>query len=64
MDASVESGRMGRPINNGVAYANSYSKVIKVRGRAALCIFANKDIKPGDETMYYYNRGVQTEYPW
>lgn len=60
MDAAREDGSLGRIVDDHI---NPYSKMetITVDGKTQLCLFALKDINPGEEITYNY--GV-SDCPW
>lgn len=62
IDASFESGRLGRLVNHGDTKSLLNAKMRAVAGPTGptLCIFAIKYIKKGDQILYDY--GVQV--PW
>ncbi|KAK1793183.1 hypothetical protein P4O66_011592, partial [Electrophorus voltai] len=53
VDASVDDGSLGRLINDD-SNPNSKMKVIPVNDVPHLCLFALRDIQPGEEITYDY----------
>lgn len=52
---------MGRLVNDEEMNPNSKMKVTRVDGRPHLCLFALKDIGPGEEITYNYG---DSDWPW
>lgn len=52
---------MGRLVNDDAVNPNSQMKVTRVDGRPHLCLFALKDIGPGEEITYNYG---DSDWPW
>ncbi|XP_055080972.1 uncharacterized protein LOC129456606 [Periophthalmus magnuspinnatus] len=61
VDASREDGSLGRLVNDDHLNPNSKMKIIRVDGRPHLCLFALKDISPGEEITYNYG---DSDWPW
>ncbi|MEQ2257350.1 hypothetical protein ILYODFUR_033976 [Ilyodon furcidens] len=61
VDAAREDGSLGRLVNDHAVNPNSKMKVTRVDGRPHLCLFALKDIGPGEEVTY--NCG-DSDWPW
>ncbi|XP_073787868.1 uncharacterized protein isoform X2 [Danio rerio] len=61
VDAAREDGSLGRLINDNHINTNSKMKIINVDRKPYLCLFATKDISPGQEITYNYD---VSEWPW
>ncbi|XP_070411621.1 uncharacterized protein [Nothobranchius furzeri] len=61
VDASREDDSLGRLVNDDHVSPNSKMKTITVNGQPHLCLFAIKDIKPGEEITYDYGN---SDWPW
>ena len=53
IDASVDDGSLGRLVNDN-SNPNSRMKIISVSQVPHLCLFALRDIQPGEEIAYDY----------
>lgn len=66
MDATSESGRIGRLLNHSVS-GNCTTKVISIKDDPYLILVASKHIKPGEELLYDYgerNKDAIASHPW
>lgn len=54
IDASKEDGTLGRLVNDDHVHPNCKGKRIMVNGRPHLCLFAVREIFPGEEITYNY----------
>ncbi|XP_054862388.1 uncharacterized protein LOC118469710 [Amphiprion ocellaris] len=61
IDAAKEDNSLGRLVNDDHISPNSKMKTIAVTGIPHLCLFALKDIKPGEEITYNYG---DSDWPW
>ncbi|KAI3354602.1 hypothetical protein L3Q82_019106, partial [Scortum barcoo] len=61
VDAAKEDGSLGRLISDEHVNPNSKMKTIKIDGKPHLCLFALKDISPGEEITYNYG---DFNWPW
>ncbi|XP_028275106.1 serine/threonine-protein kinase PAK 1 isoform X25 [Parambassis ranga] len=61
VDAAKEDGSLGRLVNDEHVNPNSKMKTIKVDEKPHLCLFALKDISPGEEITYNYG---DSDWPW
>ncbi len=61
IDASKEDGTLGRLVNDDHIHPNCKVKRIMVEGRPHLCLFAAKEIFPGEEITYNYG---DSSWPW
>ncbi|KAK3507684.1 hypothetical protein QTP70_033538 [Hemibagrus guttatus] len=61
VDAAREDGSLGRLVNDDHINPNSNMKIITVKGKPHLCLFATKSINPGEEITYNYG---DSEWPW
>jgi len=66
VDATGESGRLGRLLNHSVN-GNCATKVISIKDDPYLILVASKQIKPGEELLYDYgerNKEAIESHPW
>ncbi|KAM9707776.1 uncharacterized protein ACNS7B_000282 isoform 5-T5 [Menidia menidia] len=61
VDAATDDGSLGRLVNDDHLSPNSRMKTVKVNGKPHLCLFAIKDINPGEEITYNYGN---YDWPW
>lgn len=61
LDASVEDKSLGRLVNDDHNKPNCKMKTIDVGGMPHLCLFALRDIAPGEEITYNYG---DAGWPW
>lgn len=61
IDASVEDKSLGRLVNDDHRKPNCRMKTVDVAGVPHLCLFALRDIAPGEEITYSYGDG---DWPW
>ncbi|KAF4082026.1 hypothetical protein AMELA_G00146890 [Ameiurus melas] len=61
VDAAREDGSLGRLVNDDHMNPNSKMKTITVDRKPHLCLFAIKDISPGEEISYNYG---DSDWPW
>lgn len=61
VDASQEDGSLGRLVNDDGNFPNCKMKTVEVQGRPHLCLFALRDIMPGEELHYNYGNA---DWPW
>uniref|UniRef100_A0AAY4CSJ5 SET domain-containing protein n=1 Tax=Denticeps clupeoides TaxID=299321 RepID=A0AAY4CSJ5_9TELE len=61
IDAARDDGTLGRLVNDDHINPNCKMKRIMVEGKPHLCLFALKDITPGDEIRYNYG---DADCPW
>lgn len=54
IDATAESGRLGRLVNHSRVKPNLQTKVVIVNDIPRLILVAKKDIEPGTELLYDY----------
>lgn len=54
VDAAYEDGSLGRLVNNDHLNPNAKMKYLTVEGKPHLCLFAIRDISPGEEITYNY----------
>lgn len=67
VDATRETGRLGRLVNHSATQANATVKVVQLKEEPYLCIFASRDILVGEELLIDY--GERRKYilealPW
>ena len=61
VDASVEDKSLGRLVNDEHKKPNCKIKVVEVDGTPHLCLFALRDISPGEEMTCDYG---DSDWPW
>ena len=54
IDATGESGKLGRLLNHSRTRANCVTKTIDIGDRAHLILVAGRDIEVGEELVYDY----------
>ncbi|CAG0915622.1 unnamed protein product [Notodromas monacha] len=67
VDATQESGRLGRLINHSKSQANLSTKTIMVDGKPRLALFATRDIGKSEELLYDYgdrSKESLANHPW
>jgi len=67
IDATAESGRLGRLLNHSMRNPNCQTKVVMVRDTPRLILIAKTDIEPGTELLYDYgdrNKESLEAHPW
>ena len=67
VDATKESGRMGRLVNHSRKQANVVTKMVTLPERPCLCLVAARDIQPGEELQYDYgdhSKAAEEAHPW
>ncbi|KAI5086925.1 SET domain-containing protein 5-like, partial [Silurus meridionalis] len=60
VDATIDDGSLGRLVNDDIN-PNSKMKTISVEGKPHLCLFATRNINPGEEITYNYG---DSDWPW
>lgn len=61
IDASLEDQSLGRLVNDQHRNPNCKMRTIAVDGMPQLCLFAIRDIMPGEEVTYNYG---DSDWPW
>ncbi|XP_078100325.1 uncharacterized protein LOC144513205 isoform X3 [Sander vitreus] len=61
VDAATENGSLGRLVNDDHINPNAKMKYLTVQGKPHLCLFAVRDISPGEEITYNYG---DSDWPW
>lgn len=61
VDAAKEDGSLGRLVNDNHINPNAKMKYMTVQGRPHLCLFATRDVSPGEEITYDYG---DSDWPW
>ncbi|XP_059184722.1 uncharacterized protein LOC131967990 [Centropristis striata] len=61
VDAAKEDGSLGRLVNDDHLNPNAKMKYLTVEGKPHLCLFATRDISPGEEITYNYG---ESDWPW
>ncbi|XP_030604509.1 histone-lysine N-methyltransferase set-1-like [Archocentrus centrarchus] len=61
IDASIEDKSLGRLVNDDHRRPNCKMKTVEVEGIPHLCLFALRDIEPGEEITYNYGKA---DWPW
>ena len=66
MDATKESGRLGRLINHGLN-GNAKAKLLAIRDTPHMYFVTTRDIHAGEEILYDYGdrrKEVIKDFPW
>ncbi|XP_029963520.1 histone-lysine N-methyltransferase, H3 lysine-36 specific-like [Salarias fasciatus] len=61
IDAAKEDGSIGRLVNDDHINPNAKMKYLNMEGKPHLCLFATRDIDPGEEITYNYG---DSDWPW
>lgn len=61
IDAAQEDGSFGRLVNDEHIHPNCRMKKVVIDGKPYLCLFALRDIIPGEEITYNYG---EAHWPW
>ena len=61
VDGAKEDGSLGRLVNDNHIDPNAKMKYLTVQGKPHLCLFALRDISPGEEITYNYG---DSDWPW
>ncbi|XP_016427513.1 probable histone-lysine N-methyltransferase set-1, partial [Sinocyclocheilus rhinocerous] len=61
IDATNENAPLGRLVNDNHMHPNCTMKKIVTEGKPNLCLFALRDIVPGEEITYDYGESI---WPW
>ena len=67
IDATTETGRLGRLVNHSRLSPNLQTKVVVFREKPRLILIARRDIEPGEELLYDYgDRSKESleAHPW
>lgn len=67
VDATAESGRLGRLINHSRTKNNCHMRVTEIKDRPYLMLIASRDIAVGEELLYDYgdrNKESLSSHPW
>lgn len=67
VDATAESGRLGRLINHSRTKNNCHMKVTEINDRPYLMLVASRDISIDEELLYDYgdrNKESLSSHPW
>jgi histone-lysine N-methyltransferase SETD8 len=67
IDATSESGRLGRLLNHSKTEFNCMTKLFEINSKPHLILVAARDIKPGEEMTYDYgdrNKDSLESHPW
>ncbi len=67
VDATAESGRLGRLLNHSKANANCCTKVVGIGNRPYLILVAARDVDVGEELLYDYgdrDKATLQAHPW
>jgi len=66
VDATAESGRLGRLVNHS-RWGNLHPRTVEVKGRPRLVLVAKQHIPQGEELLYDYgdrSRDALKNHPW
>lgn len=58
VDAAKEDDSLGRLVKDDHVNPNSKVKIITIDKKPHLCLFAKKDISPGEEISYTVTMGI------
>ncbi|XP_033970389.1 uncharacterized protein LOC117469991 isoform X2 [Trematomus bernacchii] len=61
VDAAKENESLGRLVNDDHRNPTARMKKLSVQGKPHLCLFADRDISPGEEITYNYG---DSDWPW
>jgi len=61
VDAAKEDESLGRLVNDDHRNPTAKMKKLSVQGKPHLCLFADRDISPGEEITYNYG---DSDWPW
>jgi histone-lysine N-methyltransferase SETD8 len=67
IDATSESGRLGRLLNHSKINSNCHTKLVDIDSKPVLTILASRDIKQGEELTYDYgdrSKFTLEAHPW
>ena len=67
IDATEESGRLGRLINHSKTAGNCHTKLTEINNKPYLMLIASRDIAVGEELLYDYgdrNKDSLESHPW
>ncbi|XP_045171126.1 N-lysine methyltransferase KMT5A-like [Mercenaria mercenaria] len=67
IDATAESGKLGRLLNHSKTKGNCHTKLVDVRGQPYLILVASRDISEGEELLYDYgdrSKASVDSHPW
>ncbi|XP_045190839.2 uncharacterized protein LOC123547644 [Mercenaria mercenaria] len=67
IDATAESGKLGRLLNHSKTNRNCHPKLVNDKGKPYLIIVASRDINEGEELLYDYGDRCKTSikyHPW
>ncbi|KAI4798823.1 hypothetical protein KUCAC02_020457, partial [Chaenocephalus aceratus] len=61
VDAAKEDESLGRLVNDDHRNPTAKMRQLSVQGKPHLCLFADRDISPGEEITYNYG---DSDWPW
>lgn len=67
IDATAESGKLGRLLNHSKTAGNCHTKQVDIRGKPYLILAASRDISVGEELQYDYgdrSKSSLDSHPW
>ncbi|KAH3876898.1 N-lysine methyltransferase KMT5A-like [Dreissena polymorpha] len=67
IDATEESGKLGRLLNHSKTKGNCHTKLVDVKGDPYLILVASRDITEGEELLYDYgdrSKAALESHPW
>lgn len=67
VDATAESGRLGRLMNHSRRKANCATKLVCVQGKPHLILETIRDVSEGEELVYDYgerSREIMEDHEW
>lgn len=67
IDATDESGKLGRLLNHSKTHGNCHTKLVDIKGHPYLILVASRDITEGEELLYDYgdrSKESLAAHPW
>jgi histone-lysine N-methyltransferase SETD8 len=67
IDATKETGRLGRLVNHSRLSPNLRTKTVMLKGKPRLILVAKRDVESGEELLYDYgdrSKESLTAHPW
>ena len=67
IDATAESGKLGRLLNHSKTHGNCHTKLVEIKGNPYLILVASRDISAGEELQYDYgdrSKDSLASHPW
>ena len=67
IDATAETGRLGRLLNHSKFKSNCHTKLYEINSKPVLAIIASRDIEVDEELTYDYgerDKFILEQHPW